>query len=322
MSNLRDIDFTPAPEPEEFVLRVDHDTLAKYRSRSEVSDLKDITAFISDVVGPRFMGVTRNPGDLLPWDKANRIGFRPGETTIWSGINGHGKSALVGQVAMYWGLKGIKSMIASFEMLPRASIDRMLLQACGNDSPSEEFCRQFFRSLKGKLYFLDRRDRMPIEDLFALIRFCAVELKVQHVWLDSLTKIVRGEDDYNGQKALVEDLTNLARDVGIHIHVVHHVKKLDDETRLPSKFDSKGSGAISDLADQFVTVWRNKRKERDLAAGTVIDTTIPDFVLVVDKNRHGGWEGKIGLYGDLATWHFRETHKQPWTRGYALPEAA
>src|SRR5512142_1503372 len=38
-------------------------------------------------------------GDCMPWSKtADQIRFRHSEVSIWNGINGHGKSAVLGQI--------------------------------------------------------------------------------------------------------------------------------------------------------------------------------------------------------------------------------
>jgi twinkle protein len=42
-------------------------------------------------------------------------------------------------------------------------------------------------------------------------------------------KCVSGEDDYNSQKSFVDELTALARDHNVHIHLVHHIRKLASE---------------------------------------------------------------------------------------------
>ncbi|MCZ9335993.1 bifunctional DNA primase/helicase, partial [Klebsiella pneumoniae] len=80
----------------------------------------------------------------------------------------------------------------------------------------------------------------------AVVRYAAVELGVTHFMVDSLMKCVQGEDDYNGQKAFVDELTAIARDHGLHIHLIHHIKKPANEDHKPSKYDMKGSGAITD----------------------------------------------------------------------------
>ena len=49
--------------------------------------------------------------------------------------------------------------------------------------------------------------------------------------------------------------------------------------------------------DNCITVWRNKKKESDVAAGKG-DESMFDAMMVVDKQRHGEWEGKILLWFD------------------------
>ena len=70
-------------------------------------------------------------------------------------------------------------------------------------------------------------------------------------------KCVGGEDSYNEQKMFVDELTAVARDYDIHIHLVHHIRKLgNDETR-PSKFDLRGSSSIADQVDNVLLMWRD-----------------------------------------------------------------
>jgi twinkle protein len=103
------------------------------------------------------------------------------------------------------------------------------------------------------------------------------------------------EDDYNGQKRFLDELTAIARDKKIHIHLVHHSRKLADENSPPGKMDAKGTGAITDLVDNCVTTWRNKKKEVLAAQGKESETD-PDALMIIDKQRHGEWEGRIALW--------------------------
>lgn len=305
---------------DEALLSVSDAELEAYRDAVNPNrHVKDITEFMVEVNDYLFYGARESVGDQLPWEHASRIGFRPGEVTLWMGINGHGKSAVTSQAMLAWALKGRKSCIASFEMYPRKTVERMLLQAAGAPNPTHDFSWDFFAAMKGKLFLYDRRDRVDVETLYRVIRYCAVEKGISHFVIDSLMKCVRGEDDYNGQKDFVSDLCTMAKELSIHIHLVHHVRKAGDEKGIPGKFDAKGSGAITDLVDQVITVWRNKGKEADREQGKH-DEAAPDFLLICDKNRHGSWEGKVALWGDSDCWHFRGTQKHQWTRGYEIPK--
>ena len=60
-------------------------------------------------------------GDKLPWVKThNMFRFREGELTIWAGVNGNGKSLVMGQTAL-WLMRHTPVLIASMEMSPRLS---------------------------------------------------------------------------------------------------------------------------------------------------------------------------------------------------------
>jgi len=116
---------------------------------------------------------------------------------------------------------------------------------------------------------------------------------------------VRGEDDYNGQKYLVDELCAIAKDHDIHIHLVHHIKKLASEEQTPGKFDAKGSGAITDQVDNMLIHWRNKSKE--IARQTEpakYNAADPDALLICTKQRNGEWEGRIQLWFDERTNQF------------------
>lgn len=243
-------------------------------------------------------------GARLPWAKTHdNIRFRGGEVTLWQGINGHGKSQMLGQAAMGFASQGERVCVASFEMKPVSTLMRMLRQAAMNDHPSGQAVDRLMAWAKDRFWLYDQLGTVKPEMIYAVIRYCADRLKIKHVVVDSLMKCVRGEDDYNGQKDFVGQLATLARDHNIHIHLVHHVRKGESEEKVPGKFDAKGSSAISDQVDQVLTVWRNKRKERaiDKALRThqeVDDKTRddPDALLTCDKNRHGEWEGRIALW--------------------------
>ena len=81
---------------------------------------------------------------------------------------------------------------------------------------------------------------------------------------------------------------------------MHHIRKPDDDNKRPTKWDSKGSSAVTDLVDNVMMVWRNKPKERLIETGKATDKQLaePDALLICDKQRNGDWEGTIGLFFD------------------------
>lgn len=252
------------------------------------------------------------PMPRLPWSKTHgKVAFRPGEVTLWAGANGSGKSLITGQMCMTLLAQNQKVCIASFEMKPQKTLERMARQYTGFDGEymrthHPEELPTFFELLDdmkactSQLWLYDQQGTVKADKLFAVIRYCAQELGVQHFVVDSLMKCVAGDDDYNGQKEMTDKLTALARDYHIHIHLVHHIRKPDDDNKRPTKWDSKGSSAVTDLVDNVMMVWRNKPKERLMETDKANEKqrAEPDALLICDKQRNGDWEGTIGLYFD------------------------
>jgi twinkle protein len=238
-------------------------------------------------------------GAKMPWAKTwDDIRFRPGEVSVWGGINGHGKSQVLGQVCLGFISQGQGVCIASFEMKPVSTFMRLLRQSARCSNPSIEFSHKLIDWLEDKFWIYDHIGSVTPEQVFAAIRYAAIEKKVDHFVVDNLMKCVRAEDDYSGQKYFIDRITSLAREHNIHIHVVHHVRKGDNEESIPGKFDSRGSSTIVDQIDNYLTVWRNKAKERKLQRNPndAEWQDKPDAIISVDKHRHGEWEGRIGLW--------------------------
>jgi len=125
-----------------------------------------------------------------------------------------------------------------------------------------------------------------------------------------------GREQYELQADFVDRLCYAAKAHRIHIHLVHHIRKGDDESRVPNKFDLRGAGEITDLADNVLIVWRNKPKEAKLRNGKATEEDLQklDALLRVDKQRNGEWEGMVAL------WHHADSMQYvPDDRTQAMP---
>jgi twinkle protein len=261
-------------------------------------------------------GVT---GDCLPWEKTqNLIRLRHSEVTIWNGINGHGKSNVLGQVILHQ-LKGRKACIASLEMKPVTTLARMCRQALGGRNPTSEFISNFVSRADSKLWLYDQQGTVSADKVIGVMYYAAEKLLVEHFVVDSLMKCGIGEDDYNGQKRFVDRLCAFAKDTECHVHLVTHAKKAENEHDLPGKMSVKGSGSITDQVDNVLTVWRNKKKEQKIAAGDTSEDTknLPDAMICCDKQRNGEWEGRIALWFDVDSMRYRES---PRSMNYIMSE--
>jgi twinkle protein len=242
-------------------------------------------------------------GARLPWSKADGlVRFRPGEVSLWPGFNYSGKSLITSQIALSLCKQDERVCMASFEMKPRKTMGRMTRQAAGNPDPSLQFIKRFHEWTDNRLWIFDHMGQIAPQRVVAAVRYCADKLGMTQVFLDSLMKCVRGEDDFNAQKDFANDLFSVAQETNVHIHLVHHTRKPPDENHRPTRFDAKGSGAITDIVDNVFNVWRNKAKERVMEHGTPAEQEkvrdAPDTIIICDKQRHGEWDGNINLWFD------------------------
>jgi twinkle protein len=259
-------------------------------------------------------------GDGLPWLKASDIQLRSSEVTIWPGISGHGKSLVTTQVAFHLAFTGKRVAIVSLEMRPVTTMARMARMVCGSSRPTGNWLEKFAQWGDDKIYLMGVQGIVQPKRVLDFIHYSARVLKCEHIFVDNLTKVVRNEDDHNGQKTFVDDLCTLARDRRVHIHLVAHTRKGQTEYDMPDKFDVRGSSSIVDQVDNVITVWRHKKKE-DVLTDPKLDPakredweSRPDTVLIVAKQRNGDWEGKIGLYVDRESMWFLERPRQSHPR--------
>ena len=275
------------------------DRFIEENEQDESANLKSASEYVAEVIKYLTDPDVRR-GTPLPWSKTQgAFDLRPAEVTLWLGYNGHGKSLVLGQITNNLMQRGEKVCIASFEMRPAATLARMCRQACGSDSPSIPYITEYHKWSDNRLWIYDQHGSTPPDRVINLCRYAA-SIGIQHIIVDSLMKVIESEDDYNGQKRFVNNLCVLARDTGLHIHLVHHSRKGQDESKIPGKMDAKGSGAITDLVDNCCSVFRKKDKK---------DATAPDCFLTVDKQRHGEWEGAIALWYHAPSASFCENDK-------------
>jgi twinkle protein len=263
----------------------------------------------------RMRNISKERKLWMPWEKTREsFYYRPGEMTVYAGMNGHGKSQVTAQIAMSLMQQGEKVCMASFEMKPIETIRLMSRMYIGTNPFTEEYQNEegfavldalfdkFGEWSNDKLWIYDQMGTTNVETVVGMTRYCGKELGIKHVFIDSLMKVVGSEDDMNGQKQFVGELFSIAKDLQLHIHLIHHIRKPQNEAALPDKYDLKGSGSISDQVDNIFTVWRNKGKEDDMRnAGKFGGKSGEhDGILKCCKQRHyegsGDGEPAIGLW--------------------------
>lgn len=274
-------------------------------------ELKSAAVYVEAVIDRIHPKGGKRPGIDLPWRKTQgRLRLHDGEVSIWTGINGHGKSLMVGQAMLAAARQSYACCVASMEMHPEKTLGRMVQQWVKAQVPTPDQIRLALDQMKDSVWIFDLQGTAKRERLLEVIDFAFRRYGIRQFVIDSLSKCGIAEDDYRGQKDYIDQLGDFAKSTGSHVHLVAHARKGADEYSPPGKMDVKGTGALTDMVDNVLCVHRNKAKERDLAildnGGTIKGKSRADILkeydafLCCDKHREDGAdaEGMYGLYFD------------------------
>lgn len=252
-------------------------------------------------------GDTSSAGLPLPWSKAHDVfAFRPGELTIWTGYKAHGKSLMLSQILLGALCCGERVLIISPEFRPEAVLARKIRQAAQCPNPADEFVQRFLAwAGDQRLWLFDHQGSLSPSTVLGIVRYAVDQHAVTHVLIDSLMKCGIATDDYNAQKQFVDELQSIAHQSGPHIHLVAHARKGQDDHAPPKLHDVKGTSELCDMAENVLTVWKNKRKLSEAAQGIGKRIDEPDGLLTIDSQRNGdGWTGSIALWFSPASFQF------------------
>lgn len=247
-------------------------------------------------------------------EKAIDFEFRPGELTVLAGENGSGKSMLLGQIGLHLMAAGASLYIASFEMSPVRTIDRMITQTvCSREKRviEESDIDMFFSEYASRLHICDLQRKVEPDELIRLLEAAVKYYRSDVLFVDSLMMCVRDDMDKQETDYVMGRLVEFARVNRVHIVVVAHCRKrLESSSKVYNVFDAaskesiKGSSNITNIAFNVFVLARDYSKVQKLSEGKEIDDSKPDFVLNLCKQRNGAYEGFIKLWRDNASLNY------------------
>lgn len=278
------------------------------------AELKRASVFVEEVIDEFYPPSGTPPGFLSPWPKMHDLlRFRRGELTIWTGFSKHGKTTLLNQVILSGMEQGERACIASLEIKPRKLLKRMTKQATGAGLPRVEQIRQAHLWYDGKLWLFDLVGSAKEQRLFEVFDYARRRYGITQFVVDSLVRCGFDEDDYNGQKRFTDHCAEFATSHDVGFHLVAHGRKKDSDRSPSGRLDVRGAAALTDLAHNVYTVWRNRDKEKAVEAATLLGyepdyetAQKPDALLLCDATREGEWNGQAGLWFDRQSFQYLE----------------
>lgn len=219
--------------------------------------------------------------------------FRPGEVTVWTGYNGHGKSLMLNQVLIGLLDQGEKMCVFSGELIPKQQGRRMAKQLTGLDRPSSAYLKAARDWIIDRCWIFNLAETATLDRLMEVFLYAYKRYGIRHFVIDSLMMTDVPEDGHgamSAQKEAMRKLATFARRHGVHVHLVAHPRKGESEKKAPGKMDVAGSSKLTDAADNVFSVWADHKEE-----GEREDE--PDAKLELHKQRNGDAQSKrLWLY--------------------------
>ena len=235
------------------------------------------------------LGADAEPGLTLPWPKTNgKVLLRTGKLSVWAGWSRHGKTQMLKQAMLHGIGQDEKVLFASMEEEVIEVWKDMARICCKRENPSPKTLDKFISFVTGGLWIYDQQGMVEPRKIQAVIRYAASELKITHVVIDSLMMLALDRDDYDAQARFVGELKTTAKDTGVHVHLVAHMRKRDGKSAEEGPgtiHDISGGHEIGSKADNVFIVWKDVERK---------DPSKHEVILKVDKQRGRiNWTGKF-----------------------------
>lgn len=309
--------------------KAEMDAAIKDAANLDPEGLRRASHFTDQVVNLFWPAAEERQGYTTPYSKiSDKLAFRPGEVTLWSGASGMGKSQILSDCVPHWIKQGSRICLASFEMKCSQTLKRMCKQTGGTDRPTASFIDQIMDWLDLGLLLYEKVGKSGIDPLLQVFDYARAKYGCDQFVIDSLMRLGIAQDDYNGQEKAMFRIVDWAIQHNVHVHLVAHSRKGERGQGAPETEDIKGAMEIGANAFNILTIWRNRRLEEDIRAAPTDAMKAelsekPGVILNVAKQRNGDFEGKIGLWFDQETYRYHSTNERGfWDRRYLPVQTA
>ena len=166
-------------------------------------------------------------------------GFRRGEVTVFTGPTGAGKTTFLSQLSLDFLEKGVPTLWGSFEVKNEILAASMIQQYFKRDTAkmSKEDLSLIIDEMGDlPLYFMKFFGSTNLDVLFNTLDYAVYTYDISHILLDNLQFMIsgqgRGINKFDIQDSVISGLRRFATEKNVHITVVIHPKKVDDDDEL------------------------------------------------------------------------------------------
>ena len=249
----------------------------------QVSDLRD-----------RLMYRLRNENQLLgiqsqyfKFFNQTLSGLRMGEFTLVTGATGSGKTTFLSQLSLDFLDQGVPTLWGSFEIQNEIFAETMVKQYSKSVPKTEAQANEAIEKLEQlPLHLLDFYGSTTPQEIFETLEYSIIAHDISIMCLDNLQFMLSdqayGVQKFDLQDKVVAKLRQLATRHKVHIFLVVHPKKVDDDTRL-NQSSIFGTSKVTQEADNVLILQKGH------------DNTPNYRRLQLHKNRYNGITGEVDL---------------------------
>jgi len=210
--------------------------------------------------------------------------LRNGESTIFTGYKGHGKSEMIYQMHLNEMLMGHRVCIASLEIPPEQMVKNISQQLMGK-MPTEKDKTKVKEWLDGKLWFYNKLGKIKDwKPMFEDFEYGCKRFGIDRFVVDSLHFVTKKED-HEAQDRFAEELDGFAKANDVHTILIAHARIKKGEHLLPVPEDVMGSSGIIVPFHNIISIWRNRDKSDNVSLAEETNNT---DLLESSNEKHDG----------------------------------
>jgi twinkle protein len=240
------------------------------------------------------------PSGYFKWYNGMLKGFRRGELTIFTGPTGSGKTTFLSQLSLDFLERRVPTLWGSFEVKNEILATTMIYQYSRQnvEKMSADNIMNIIEDFSDlPLYFMKFFGSTDIDALFNTLDYAVYTYDIAHIVLDNLQFMIsgqgRGVTKFDIQDQVISALRRFCTERNVHITIVIHPKKVDDEDEL-SIASVFGSAKATQESDNIM-ILQHKHTFR------YID---------VRKNRFDGTIGRVAIGFDRASKRYFQLSKK------------
>ena len=242
---------------------------------------------------------------LYPWPKLNdkTYGIRTGELVCFTSGAGMGKSSIIREL-MHHIMNSTEDNIGvlcmeentkntAFNIMSVEANARLYIREVRDQYTNDQLREWQEKTVDSRRFFaFDHFGSVSNDEILDRIRYMAKALDCKWVFLDHLSILVSGNEEFGDERksidVLMTKLRSLVEETGIALLLVSHLRRPSgdrghEDGKEVSLSHLRGSASIAHLSDSVIALERNQQADDDTEANT---TTIR-----ILKNRYTGETG-------------------------------